>query len=120
IVYMLSCLMFILRFSVLLVFTNSTTDKHISFVDALFTATSAVCVTGLTVFDVSTKFTTFGQTVILIPIQLSGLGILTFTSFFGYFFSGGFSYKNQLMYTELLSENKLGSVIKTLYKIVFI
>src|SRR5690606_15953943 len=91
-----------------------------SFVDGLFTATSAVCVTGLTVFDVSTKFTHFGQSVILVLIQLGGLGIMTFTGFFGYFFTGGFSYKNQVMYTELLSEDKIGSVIKTLSKIVFI
>src|SRR5690606_10403361 len=44
----------------------------------------------------------------------------TFTGFFGYFFTGAFSYKNQLMYTELLGENKVASVIKTLYKIIFI
>jgi len=120
ILFVISFLLLILLGAVLLVLPNSTTDKQISFVDALFTATSAVCVTGLTVFDVSTKFTNFGQTVILILIQLGGLGIMTFTGFFGYFFSGGFSYKNQVMYTELLNENKIGSVIKTLYKIVFI
>src|SRR5690606_752981 len=120
ILFVISFLLLILLGTVLLVFPNSTTDTQISFVDALFTATSAVCVTGLTVFDVSTKFTNFGQTVILILIQLGGLGIMTFTGFFGYFFSGGFSYKNQVMYTELLNENKIGSVIKTLYKIVFI
>jgi Trk-type K+ transport system membrane component len=45
---------------------------------------------------------------------------MTFTGFFGYFFTGGFSYKNQLMYTELLGENKIASVINTLYKIIFI
>src|SRR5690606_10645844 len=106
--------------TILLILPNSTTDHHLSFVDALFTATSAVCVTGLTVFDVSVKFSQFGQTVILVLIQLGGLGIMTFTGFFGYFFTGGFSYKNQLMYTELLSEDKIGSVIKTLSKIVFI
>src|SRR5690606_34895619 len=58
--------------------------------------------------------------VILVLIQPGGLGIMTYTGFFGYFSTGGFSYKNQVMYTELLSEDKIGSVIKTLSKIVFI
>ena len=120
ILFVLSFLSLILFGTILLILPNSTTDSSLSFIDALFTATSAVCVTGLTVFDVSTKFTHFGQSVILVLIQLGGLGIMTFTGFFGYFFTGGFSYKNQVMYTELLSEDKIGSVIKTLYKIVFI
>src|SRR5690606_34931918 len=44
----------------------------------------------------------------------------TFTGFFGFFFTGGFSYKNRLMYTELINENKIGSVINTLSRIVYI
>jgi len=51
--------------------------EEISFVDALFTATSAVCVTGLTVLDTGKDFTLFGQTVILALIQIGGLGIMT-------------------------------------------
>lgn len=120
ILFVLSFVVLILLGTFLLILPNSTTDGRLNFVDALFTATSAVCVTGLSLFDVSAKFSTFGQSVILVLIQLGGLGIMTFTGFFGYFFTGGFSYKNQLMYTELLSEEKIGSVIKTLSKIVFI
>lgn len=56
----------------------------ISFVDALFTATSATCVTGLTVVDTGTCFTYFGQTVILVLIQIGGLGIMSITSLFFY------------------------------------
>ena len=48
------------------------------FIDALFIAASAVCVTGLTVFDVGTQLTAFGQMVLLILIQIGGLGIMTF------------------------------------------
>lgn len=54
--------------------------KNISFFEAIFTATSAVTVTGLVINDVSTVFSTFGKTIILILIQLGGLGILTFSS----------------------------------------
>ncbi len=64
----------------LLMLPFSTVSGSISFVNALFTATSAVCVTGLIVVDTATYFTTFGQTIILILFQLGGLGIMTFTS----------------------------------------
>lgn len=56
------------------------TVKPISWIDALFTATSATCVTGLSVVDVSTTFTLFGQGVILLLIQTGGVGIITFST----------------------------------------
>jgi trk system potassium uptake protein TrkH len=49
----------------------------VSWLDALFTATSAACVTGLSVVDIGTRFTPFGQVVILLLIQIGGLGIMT-------------------------------------------
>ena len=58
--------------------------RPISFLDALFTATSAACVTGLAVVDTGTAFTRFGQTVILALIQLGGLGIMTFSTLIFY------------------------------------
>lgn len=57
---------------------------EISWIDAAFTSTSAVCVTGLTVIDTGTSYSLFGQTVILLLIQLGGLGIMSFTGL-GYF-----------------------------------
>lgn len=115
--FVVSFLFLILLGTVLLLMPKSTYSE-LSFVDALFMSTSAVCVTGLSVTDISVNFSTFGQNVILLMIQLGGLGIMTFTGFFGYFFTGGFSYKNQLMFTEFLNENKVSSVIRTLYTIV--
>ena len=56
------------------------TDEGLSWLDALFTAVSAVCVTGLIVVDTATHFTVRGQAFILLLIQLGGLGILTFTT----------------------------------------
>ncbi len=64
----------------LLLLPISTKSGHISFVDALFTATSGVCVTGLIVQDTATYFTPFGQIIILILFQLGGLGIMTFST----------------------------------------
>ena len=58
--------------------------KHgrLDVLDAMFTATSATCVTGLIVRDTWTQFTAFGQAVILVLIQVGGLGLVTLTSFF--------------------------------------
>lgn len=93
-------------------------SSRIEFIDALFMSASAVCVTGLSVFDISTELSFFGVNVILILIQLGGLGIMTFTTLIGYLISGESSYKDQLMFSQVLNHNKLGSVIQTLVKIV--
>jgi len=66
--------------TVLLILPFSTVGGHISILDALFTATSAVCVTGLIVQDTATFFAPFGQAIILILFQIGGLGILTFST----------------------------------------
>ncbi|MDP3486335.1 MAG: potassium transporter TrkG, partial [Bacillota bacterium] len=55
----------------------ASTQQPLTFVEALFTATSAVCVTGLVVVDTGTRFTTFGQGIILVLIQFGGLGLMT-------------------------------------------
>ena len=60
----------------------SRTGQPIPFIDALFTATSATCVTGLVTLDIGTRFTLFGQIVILCCIQIGGLGLMAFTTVF--------------------------------------
>jgi trk system potassium uptake protein TrkH len=72
-----SFLLLILAGSLLLRLGISTVDGFIPWIDALFTVTSAVCVTGLVVVDTGTCFTTFGQCVILALIQIGGLGVMT-------------------------------------------
>ncbi|MVZ66797.1 ATPase [Sphingobacterium sp. DK4209] len=120
ILFVVSFLGLIILGAVLLMLPRTTLEAPLSFIDAFFMATSAVCITGLTVTDISTNFSFFGQAVIMALIQIGGLGIMTFTGFFGYFFSGGFSFKNQLMFGEILGENKLNSVISTLITIILI
>jgi trk system potassium uptake protein TrkH len=66
--------------TLLLLLPWSQTRGDVGFVDALFTATSAVCVTGLIVVDTGTAFTPFGQVVIVALIQIGGLGIMTFAA----------------------------------------
>ncbi|MEZ5057931.1 MAG: potassium transporter TrkG [Saprospiraceae bacterium] len=96
------------------------TYEGISFIDALFTSTSAVCVTGLIVVDTGSYFTHFGQSIIIVLIQIGGLGIMTFASYFSYFFRGRTSYENQLVLSDMTNSEKLGEVFTTLKKILLV
>ncbi|MEQ8625896.1 MAG: potassium transporter TrkG [Vicingaceae bacterium] len=117
---------FILSFLAIIVFgafllkLPNATNEEIGFIDALFTSTSAVCVTGLVVVDTGTYFTFFGQCIILVLIQLGGIGIMTFASFFSYFFRGGSSYESTVMIGDLTSSDKIGEVFSTLKNIIII
>jgi trk system potassium uptake protein TrkH len=70
----------ILSGALLLMLPFCTVAGRISFIDALFTSTSAVCVTGLIVVDTATYFTLTGKIIILLLIQLGGLGVMTFST----------------------------------------
>lgn len=118
-IFILSFLTIIFIGSLLLMLPKAT-HHGISFVDALFTSTSAVCVTGLIVVDTGTYFTLFGQSIILFLIQIGGLGILTFASYFSYFFKGGSTYENQLTLSEMTNSQKIGDVFSTLKNIIVI
>lgn len=96
------------------------TYTGISLIDALFTSTSAVCVTGLIVVDTGTHFTLLGQSIIMLLMQVGGLGILTFASYFSYFFKGGATYENQLALSDITSSQKIGEVFSTLKYIIII
>ncbi|WP_416448315.1 TrkH family potassium uptake protein [Leeuwenhoekiella sp. A2] len=116
----ISSFLAIIILGAILLMLPKATYEGISFLDALFTSTSAVCVTGLIVVDTATYFTTFGQTIIIILIQLGGLGILTFASYFSYFFKGGSTYENQLVLSDMTNSKKIGDVFKTLKIIIVI
>jgi len=75
--------------------------RRFTLVEALFTSTSAVCVTGLSVIDVGRDLTFLGQVVLLILIQVGGLGVMTFTSFFAFFFKGRTSLEEQLRIRDI-------------------
>jgi len=94
------------------------TIEGISFTDALFTATSAVCVTGLTVLNTSTDFTIVGQSIIITLIQIGGLGILTFTSFFAFFFRGSSSFKEGLNVSNFIAQDSIKDVLKAALNVV--
>ena len=69
--------------TILLVLPISTTDgKGLPFLDAVFTATSATCVTGLSTISVQETLSGFGQSILLLMVQIGGLGLMTISTFF--------------------------------------
>ena len=117
--FIVSFLGIILIGTFLLMLPKATYDG-LGFLNALFTSTSAVCVTGLIVVDTGTYFTPFGQTIILLLIQMGGLGILTFASSFSYFFKGMSSYENQVVLGDMTNAQKIGEVFSNLKRILAI
>lgn len=89
---------------------HATTEAGLSWIDALFLATSAVCVTGLSPVDISVVLTPHGQGVLLGLIQIGGLGVMTLTYFFAHFVAGGVSLRNRIGLQDLLSEENLGHI----------
>jgi trk system potassium uptake protein TrkH len=115
--FMFSFSMLILVSTAMLLVPGATT-YDISFIDALFTATSAVCITGLSVVDTSTAFTSLGKHMLLIMIQVGGLGLMTFTNFFAVLFRGGMSFRTHLILNDIIQPDKPNSLVSTLIKIV--
>lgn len=103
----------------LLMLPNAT-NHSITFLNALFTATSAVCVTGLSVFDVSHTFSIFGQFVIMILIQIGGLGILTFAAYIAYFFKGNSSFEYQITLGNISNNDAFSEVFSFIKRIIFL
>ena len=108
----------ILTGTVLLMLPISTRDGGISFVDALFTATSATCVTGLVVFDTFTKFTAFGQAVLLLLIQIGGLGLVTLTAFFNVALHKRMGFKSMKLASESISLDEATGAKPLLYTVM--
>jgi len=89
-----------------------------TYLDALFTSTSSVCVTGLIVVDTSTAFTFLGKLIIAGLIQVGGLGIMAFTGFFSYIFTGSSSFREHILLRDIFSSETMGGMLKVLTKIV--
>ncbi|MCS7019948.1 MAG: potassium transporter TrkG [Cytophagales bacterium] len=120
VIFMASFALLILAGTGLLMLPAMTVEGHISFLDALFTAASASCVTGLIVVDTATFFTLKGKVVIMLLFQLGGLGVVLFATFFATFMGGGVGIKQQSMIQNHLSAETLTEAKAALRKIVWI
>ncbi len=109
--------------TILLSLPIATTEGRINFLDALFTATSATCVTGLAVQDTGTFFTHFGQGVILALIQIGGLGIMTLSTSLALIIGKRLSIRERLFMQNVIEENdsqEFARIIRNIFRMTFI
>lgn len=97
---------------------SSNSGTWMSFIDALFTSTSAVCVTGLIVVDTAVYFSLFGQIVIMLLIQIGGLGFITLTSLMFLIIGKKISYKNRITIQESLNQDSNQGIVKLVKNII--
>ncbi|MEG0804642.1 MAG: potassium transporter TrkG, partial [Pygmaiobacter sp.] len=90
----------------------------IPILNALFTATSATCVTGLIVYDTFTTFTLFGQAVILMLIQVGGLGLVTLTTFFSLAMGKRLGFKSLKLASESVNFDNAAAAKKIIYTVM--
>ncbi len=90
----------------------SATGEALPFIDALFTATSAVCVTGLVVVDTGTRFSLFGQMVIILLIQAGGLGIMTMATLMALLMGKKINLRERLIIQEAMNQLTVAGVVR--------
>ena len=108
-----SFIFFIVIGSFVLMLPNCTYNG-ISYFDSRFISSSAVCITGLTSVDIPSTFTPLGIIVLSVLVQLGGLGVITFTSFFALFFTGNTSIYNQLLIRDMIYSKSMNALMPTL------
>ena len=97
-----------------------TPQKDISFLEALFTATSAVTVTGLSVIDIGTTFTIYGKLILLVLIQFGGLGVLTISSVLVLLIAKRIGFYTKKIVAEGLNHNKSYDIYAVTKRVVYI
>jgi trk system potassium uptake protein TrkH len=97
---------------------STKTGYSIGFINALFTATSAVCVTGLVVVDTYTHWSFFGQVIILLLIQIGGLGFMTLATLFSLALGRKISFKERLLIAESLNQYSPQGMVKLIKDIL--
>ena len=108
----LSFLAMILLGACLLTLPIAAKSGRVSFFDALFTATSAVCVTGLTVVETGLRFSLFGQVVLLLLIQMGGLGFVTFLTLGFIALGRRITIRDRLLIQEAMNESNIGGMVR--------
>jgi trk system potassium uptake protein TrkH len=121
---MLSFVLVIVTGTILLMLPFTTPDGlGLKFVDSLFTSTSAVCVTGLIVVDTATAFTIWGKIIILLLIQVGGLGIMILSFFMAFILRRSLTVEDKFLISYMTSEKdmrNLGRSIKNIISITLI
>lgn len=97
---------------------SSASGESLSFLNALFTATSATCVTGLVVVDTGTYFSTFGQMVIMLLIQVGGLGFMTMATLFALAFKRKISLRDRLILQEAMNQSSMEGIVRLIRRVL--
>ncbi len=90
----------------------------VDYLDTLFTSTSAICVTGLTVVDTSSSYTIFGQMIILLLIQIGGLGIMTISSGLALILGQKFSLRSEAFMQNVFGQNQIINFVQLIKNII--
>ncbi len=98
---------------------SSNPGMTITFVDALFTATSAACVTGLAVVDTSLQFSLMGQVIILILIQIGGIGFMSMAAVFFFLVKKKITLKERLLLQESMRQGAMEGVVRLIRRVIF-
>jgi trk system potassium uptake protein TrkH len=109
---------FILSGSAMLSLPPMIEGADIAYIDALFTAASAVCVTGLVVVDTGTFYTPLGQTVIMILIFCGSLGFMTMTTLVFVFLGRKITLRDRLLVKEALNQDSVGGLVRLVLAVV--
>jgi len=116
-----SFLIVILAGSFFLMMPFATDDgTRLSFLEALFTATSSVCVTGLIVVDTATRFSLYGQLLIMVLIQIGGLGLMIMTYFAAFVVGKHISFEERMAVSYLVNEQDIARITAAIVKIMFL
>ncbi len=99
---------------------STESEETLSFVDSLFTSTSCVCVTGLTVIDVSKTLSVFGKIVMVVLMEIGGLSFITIAIFFFIIIGGRLSVSNKFMVREALNQATVNNLSSLIVKIIII
>ncbi len=97
---------------------SSADGKSVAFLDALFTATTSTCVTGLVVIPTVSSWSVFGQIVILALIQIGGLGVITIMSYFMVIFHKKMGIGDRLLLQDAFNLNSLSGLIRFVKKVI--
>ncbi|HUV08315.1 MAG TPA: TrkH family potassium uptake protein [Spirochaetia bacterium] len=94
--------------------------SRLGFIDSLFTATSAVCVTGLIVVDTATAFSLWGKLIVVALIQIGGLGIMILSYFLVFMFRRSISLEDKALLSYMLSEKDMSNLNRSLRNIIYL
>lgn len=106
--------------TLLLQLPAASVGQSLNFIDALFMAASALCVTGLAVITIGTELTVFGQLVILSLIQVGALGVMTMSSLFALILGRRIGLRNRIFLQEDLNQSYLSGVVRLVRYVIVV